>query len=244
MNAFPFRGLAALALVCLLVPRAGALTITETFSYDVFRLFGQGNGTNNSVGARWDYSAFNPALGTLEGVSFLSTTTASVHLFEINHFLNYALPGPTPVTVVYTPSVTLSLHQSSTDGIGGSSATTASGPTVTLAPAGTVNFTANLTTSVFVTTSVPLELDYFSGAAIWPFNGPPHRAGLNTNFSGNNYFGSISINGTTTSTLTYTYRAAASPVPDGGGTAGLLAVSAGVVMLGGAHRRRVSCSAR
>ena len=215
------RALAALCLLCVL-PRLGALTITQTTSFTASGS-AAGYGPLTGPGGVWHYLPFNTTLGTLQSVAFSVTTVATVNMLEINA---WATPQGPVGAMLFTPRVEMNLFATSTDGGGGNSFAGSSGPTVTLQYLETASHTADLTTNVAALLTDSSSLARYSGVGQWPLGITPHQTNISTTIHSSGRFGGVSSEGTATVTLTYHYD-----VPDAGNS-GLLGTAMLICLLG------------
>jgi hypothetical protein len=200
MSYLPLRGLAALALLCLL-PRASALTITQTASFNIYNA---SSGSGTAVGySPWLAQQFSPSLGTLTGVSLVGVFQGTASTAEVNIF---------QVPQTYTPTVEIWSRLAL---ISGGNAwetptitTTYSSAPVTLAPGrsntiyGSFNHAHSLDT-------VPLNTFIGGGTTLVDLVG---RA------IGTNSWGGTQLQGTIDLSLVYTYN-----VPDAGSALAMFA---------------------
>lgn len=226
MNASPLPASAMLALLCLL-PRASALTVTQTFNS---AFSGQASGYGPITrGATWNFAPFDMRLGTLQSVSFAVTANATVTMYDMN---GWATPTGPVGPMAFTPWVQMHLNAGNTDGGGGQSTVDSTGQTVVLQFEEGITFSANLSAT---TTSIITDgdsLNRFAGIGTWPEGVTPHRAVSSVGFWSSSRFGETRSDGTTTATLTYHYE-----VPDGGSSF-TLAVITGLLLIG-VHRRSI-----
>lgn len=208
-------GLAALCLFALL-PRANALTVTQTHSFGI-GLAGS-NGGRTPIGGYWQYQAFNPGLGTLQSVTVNWNLSINATLVDINYY------GVVPVPINYRPEIQIVGHAATSDAPLSSWVNlfaSQSGPLVTLQPGEHVMYSALFTANHTQVFSDQASLAGFSGPG-QPFVGPPlpHVAVVNAYFEYTSRYGSVGGQGGIDFTLTYTYA-----VNEQGATALLFAAS-------------------
>ena len=192
--------------------RLAAVPMTAVQTFTVeYGFTHRGDGNERVDTAPWSFAPAEPGLVAVDARFVTHQDTHS-------RWINDQYPHP----VSYTPSI---LSDLMVDFIGLHRAGNASGPPVTLGHGEAVDFDAAL--DFGANEMMTSGLGYFMGS--------PQLRVLNI-FTGVNY----DVKAKTTVTLTYLYEPAAS-VPDGGGTAAMLA-GAGVVLFAGGwwQRRKVS----
>lgn len=222
------RGFAVLALLCL-VPRASALTIVQTATFDK----GGSGYIGFGMGDTWLYQGFNPALGTLTGVQLTADFTTTLTIVEVNNSTNAmgVFPGP-PLVWHPTGNVAYSILSSDSDNLGGLGLTesiSVSRPPVTLQAfeMSVVSETVHKTITKNYTSAA--DLARFSGLLPSTLAGPAHRMIVGVTGSSPSFYAVPS--GTTHAELRLEYTFS---VPDSGSTALLCAL---VAITGAFHRR-------
>lgn len=210
-------GLAALCLFAFL-PRASALTITQTKTYD-FNSLASGSSSIN-VGGSWSHEPFDTGLGLLQFATLHLVLTATVTATDYNFYT----PNPfsPPVPVVLTP-IAQAVLSGGVGWVGGSETQTISGPAELIQPYAMSRLVAPMNVQLTLIASDKPSLDYLTGPSTSSFAG--------ASFRGSTTWGDLRTAGNITSTLTYHYT-----VSEVGMT--LPMISGALILIVAIHRRR------
>lgn len=226
------RGAALALLLPIAVPYIHATVLTVSQSA-TFAVSAETSGVDTAgTGVMWAFAPFNPALGTLESVTFTATATVTVqavnaHYYGIIPVPPYTPPPPrvfNPYTALHVTAYPTPAHSN----VAISDSDYSYGAPVLVDPFQLYSHIATHAATVSETVSDPTSLVRYSSPS-------PPGAVINIVGEGNANYGGVSLAGTVAASVTYTYR-----IDDAGGTAAMFAVSVAMAVAARGHRRKRS----